>query len=289
MGKFSIKDLEHLSGIKAHTLRIWEKRYQLFEPERTKTNIRYYTDEDLKKLLNVTMLSNHGTKISKIVKMGDQELREAAKNVSLEGAENQHRIDELIVPMLSFNELEFNLLYEKNLEELGTEKTLTEVIYPFLQKVGALWLSNEVEPTQEHFVSSLIRQKLSVAIDQLPAPKRKAKKVVLFLPEGEYHELALLFFSYMYKKRGVQTFYFGQSVPLSNIVQFSEEIEVDWALTYSLIHSEDKVVEIVSELSQIKAKKIFYVNKNYPDLADKLEENSVEIIFDYHFALDLAK
>lgn len=289
MGKFSIKDLEHLSGIKAHTLRIWEKRYQLFEPERTKTNIRYYTDEDLKKLLNVTMLSNHGTKISKIVKMGDQELREAAKNVSLEGAENQHRIDELIVPMLSFNELEFNLLYEKNLEELGTEKTLTEVVYPFLQKVGALWLSNEVEPTQEHFVSSLIRQKLSVAIDQLPAPKRKAKKVVLFLPEGEYHELALLFFSYMYKKRGVQTFYFGQSVPLSKVIQFSEEIEVDWALTYSLIHSEDKVVEIVSELSQIKAKKIFYVNKNYPDLADKLEENSVEIIFDYHFALDLAK
>jgi len=289
MAKFSIKDLENLSGIKAHTLRIWEKRYQLFEPQRTKTNIRYYTDEDLKKLLNVTMLSNNGTKISQIVKMGEKELREAAKNVSLEGTENQYRIDELILPMLSFDEAEFNLLYEKNSRELGLEKTLIDIVYPFLQKVGTLWLSNEVEPTQEHFVSSLVQQKLSVAIDNLPAPKKGAKKVMLFLPEGEYHELALLFFSYLYKKQGVRTFYFGQSVPLSKVIEFSEEIEVDWVLTYSLIHSEDKVVEIINDLNRVKAKRVFYVNKNYPDLANKLTQNSVEIIFDYHFALDLAK
>lgn len=286
MGKYSIKELEHLSGIKAHTLRIWEKRYQLFEPKRSKTNIRYYTDDDLKKLLNVTMLSNNGTKISAIVNMSEGELCAAAKNVELKDSPYQQRINELIVPMCSFDEAAFNLLFAKNEKELGLEKTLTEVVYPFLQKVGTLWLSNEVEPCQEHFVSNIIRQKMSAAIDALPMPPNRAKKVMLFLPEGEYHELGLLFFSYLYKKRGVKTYYFGQSVPFDKLIEFSENIEVDWALTYSIIHSEEKVVEIVNDLDKIKAGQVFYINRNYPKLADKISQTSVEIVFDYRFALD---
>lgn len=290
MGKYSIKELEHLSGIKAHTLRIWEKRYRLFEPQRTKTNIRYYTDDDLKKLLNVTMLSNKGIKISTIVDMGEQELCNAAKNAELDGdeAKYEHRINEMIVPMCSFNEAEFNSLFEKNVQEMGLEKTLTEVVYPFLQKVGTLWLSNEVEPCQEHFVSNIIRQKMSAAIDELPTPPNDAKKVMLFLPEGEYHELALLFFSYLYKKKGVNTYYFGQSVPLDRVIAFSKEIQVDWAITYSIIHSEEKVVEIVNDLERINAGKVFYVNRNHPNLAEKITQKKVEIVFDYRFALDLA-
>src|SRR5690606_8960368 len=131
------------------------------------------------------------------------------------------------------------------------ENTLVEVVYPFLQKVGTLWLSNEINPTQEHFVSNIIRQKICTAVDQLPKAPENSKTALLFLPEGEYHELGLLFFNYLYKKRGVHTYYFGQSVPLENVIEFSRKIEVDWLLTYSLVLPEERVVSLVQNLEKV--------------------------------------
>jgi len=272
MGRYSIKELERLSGIKAHTIRIWEKRYKLFEPVRTPTNIRYYSDEDLRKLLSVTLLSNNGVKISKIVSMEEQEISSAIKGIKDESIISQKRVDDLIFPMLEFDEDKFNQLFQEYSKELGLEKTFTEVIYPFLEKVGILWLSDEVSPAQEHFTTHLIRQKLSAAIEALPSVSDQAKKVILFLPEGEYHELGLLFFQFLYKKKGVRVYYFGQSVPVEQVKIASETISPNWILTYTVIRPKAGTEELIERLSICKADEIFFLeneaqhnsNLNYP-------------------------
>ena len=259
MGKYSIKELERLSGIKAHTLRIWEKRYSLFSPNRTETNIRYYSDEDLKKLLSVSLLSNSGKKISKIVAMKDDELRDAIKEIEDTTLLNQKRVDDLIFPMINFDEPTFNQLFNQYVNEIGVEKTFTDILYPFLEKVGILWLSDEVQPTQEHFTSHLIRQKLSAIIEALPAPKKNAKKVILFLPEGEYHELGLLFFAYLYKKKGVSVFYLGQSVPLHQVNEVSKLIRPNWILSYSIVKPKAAIEKMTQLMANFQADQVFFL------------------------------
>lgn len=253
MGNYSIKELERLSGIKAHTLRIWEKRYNLFEPDRTETNIRYYSDSDLKKLLNVAILSNDGTKISKIVSLDEEQLNNAVSQISNTELVNQKRIDDLICPMLSFDEDRINSLLELYYEEIGVENTFTDVLYPFLEKVGILWLTDGVDPAQEHFMTHIIRQKISVAIESLPRNPENSKKVILFLPEGEYHELGLLFFAYLYKKRGVRVYYFGQSAPIQQIKEAAKIIKPNWVLTYTVISPVGGLQNLVEELGECES------------------------------------
>lgn len=263
MGKYSIKELEQLSGIKAHTLRIWEKRYQLFEPNRTSTNIRFYTDQDLRKLLSVTLLSNVGFKISKIVSMDEEEINRRILEIEDKAVENQKRVDDLIFPMVDYDEETFNQLFNQYVNEIGIEKTFTSVIYPFLEKVGILWLSDEVNAAQEHFITNMIRHKLSAAIEDLPAVGEDAEKVILFLPEGEYHELGLLFFDFLYKKKGSKVFYLGQSVPLPQLLESAEAIRPDVVLFYSIIHTKNKIEKIFQQLSSTKASKIFFLENKY--------------------------
>lgn len=282
MGKYSIKELERLSGIKAHTLRIWEKRYNLFEPDRTDTNIRYYSDEDLKKLLNVSILSNSGIKISKIVSMDDEELKRTIANVEDAAVIKQKRVDDLILPMIEYDEKTFNRLFDNYIQEIGVEKTFIDVIYPFLEKIGILWLTDDVDPAQEHFTSHLIRQKLSSVIEELPAVKEPSNKAILFLPEGEYHELGLLFFAYMYKKRGVKVFYFGQSIPLSEIQTVSKSIKPNWILTYAVVKPKKGLQNLIDELGKCTADEVYFIeNKlqseeglNYPGLVKPIQHFS---------------
>jgi len=266
MGRYSIKDLERLSGIKAHTLRIWEKRYNLFEPDRTETNIRFYSDENLKKLLNVTMLSNNGTKISKIVLLDDVQLKQAVSEIEDEDLVKQKRIDDLIFPMLRFEENHINSLLESYYKEMGVERTFTDVLYPFMEKIGILWLTDEVDPAQEHFMTHIIRQKLSAAIDALPSNPESAKKVILFLPEGEYHELGLLFFAYLYKKKGVRVYYFGQSAPIAQIREAAKVIQPNWVLTYAVVRPKGGLQELVEQLSECPSdENYFLVNRFQQD------------------------
>jgi len=267
MGKYSIKELERLSGIKAHTLRVWEKRYNLFEPNRSDTNIRFYSDTDLKKLLNVTILSNSGTKISKIVSMDDEQLKKAVAEVEDADVIKQKRIDDLIVPMLQFDEEKIEFFLDNYYEELGVEGTFVNVLYPFLEKVGILWLTDEVEPAQEHFMTHIIRQKLSSAIDALPSNSDSKKKVILFLPEGEYHELGLLFFAYLYKKRGVRVYYFGQSAPISQIISASKVIKPSWVMTYTVVRPKGGIQGLIDQLSEcVSDENYFLVNRFQQDI-----------------------
>ena len=215
---YTISDLETLSGIKAHTIRIWEKRYHIISPSRSNTNIRFYSNDDLKLLLNISFLNKNDFKISKIAEMNPQEISEKVSSINIVKSSSDDYIDNLIVSMIDLNEAYFEKIFSSALFRIGFEKAITEVIFPFLQRIGLMWQTGSINPAQEHFTSNLIRQKLIVAIDSLPKTyDEKAPKAILFLPEKELHENSLLLYNYILKSKGYQTFYFGQTVPTSDL------------------------------------------------------------------------
>jgi MerR family transcriptional regulator, light-induced transcriptional regulator len=222
MGKYSIKELEQLSGIKAHTIRIWEKRHGIISPSRTTTNIRFYSDDDLKKIINVSMLNNNGIKISHIAEMTLAEMNQKVLEISEIRNDATVHIDQLIVSMIDMEEEQFEKILNRLILRYGFEKTVTEVIYPFLEKIGILWQTQNITPGHEHFISNLIRQKIIVAIDALPIPSKTERRILLFLPEGEMHEIGLLFYHYLTRKSGYRTYYLGQSVPHNDLMQIVE-------------------------------------------------------------------
>ena len=234
MAVYSIKELEKLSGIKAHTIRIWEKRYNLIDPHRTNTNIRYYTDNDLKKILNVAVLNRHGIKISSIAKLNDLELREEILRVSANSDSNDTLIDSMVLSMIDLDEYKLESLIDKSIHKIDLKSTVTEVLYPFLEKVGILWLSGDVYPAQEHFVSYLIRQKIIAATEKISSKfNPDGKKFLLFLPEGEWHEIALLFSQYLIREANHDVIYLGQSVPYSDVLAIGASKRFDFILVSS--------------------------------------------------------
>jgi DNA-binding transcriptional MerR regulator len=202
MAVYSIKDLERLTGIKAHTIRIWEKRYQIVEPHRTDSNIRTYCDNNLKKLLNISILNRSGIKISALCKLSEDQIREKVLLSLKPETDFSSQIESMVVAMIELNEDRFEWLLNQSITKIGFEETLFNIIYPFYEKVGLLWLTGTICPAQEHFISNLIRLKLSVAIDGLPSvTSPEAKRIILFLPEWEMHELGLLTYFYMARKQ----------------------------------------------------------------------------------------
>lgn len=233
MIRYSIHDIEKITGIKAHTIRIWEKRYGIVFPERTQTNIRYYCDEELKKIMNISTLNNNGYKISQIAKMSAEEINEKIIEISASSSDYEIQINNLVVSMLELEEEKFEKTLSTGLIKLGFEKTFTHIIYPFLDKIGILWQIGTINPAQEHFISNLIRQKLILAIDgQNQTTDKNANTFLLFLPEGELHEIGLLFCSYLLKKSGQKVVYLGQSVPLKDLVEIIKIIHIDYLLTF---------------------------------------------------------
>jgi len=219
MAFYSIKDLEKISGIKAHTIRIWERRYNLIEPQRTATNIRYYNDEDLKRILNVSILNQNGYKISKIAQMSDVQLRDRVIDLCLDTHNSDVQIESLLVAMLEMEESKFSNVLTNSIIKQGFESTVETILFPFLDRIGILWQAGTINPAQEHFISNLIRQKLIVAIDtemQNFIPKAD-KTIVFFLPENEMHEIGLLFYSWVARKEGYNVVYLGASVPTKDL------------------------------------------------------------------------
>ena len=214
---FTIKELESLSGIKAHTIRIWEQRYHFLKPSRTKTNIRTYNNEELKTLLTVALLNKYGYKISRIDEMHpDQRAREVLQLPGNE-AYQEGLVNELIGYMIDIKSIEFELALNSYITENGIEKTISTLILGFLEKVGILWQTNKIIPVQEHIVSNIIRQKLVRAIDDLAFAQRKSPLFVLLLPENEHHEMGLLFVYYLLRKKNFPVIYLGANVPLKDV------------------------------------------------------------------------
>ena len=232
MAEYKIGDLETLTGIKAHTLRIWEQRYGLSEPKRTKTNIRYYDDEDLKFVLNIALLNRNGYKISKIAQMSKAEIAEKVAAVSEVNFESGAQLDALTLSMIEMDEYKFERIISANIQQTGFERTMLEVIYPFLDKLSLLWLTGSVNPAQENFISYLIRQKLIAAIDREQlATGRQPKKFLLYLPEGEYQELSMLFMHFLVKSRRYHVVYLGQDVSLTDLRDAERIVQPDYVFT----------------------------------------------------------
>jgi DNA-binding transcriptional MerR regulator len=217
MDAFTIKDLENLSGIKAHTIRIWEQRYTFLSPQRTTTNIRYYNNQELKTLLNVALLNKYGFKISHIDKMAPTEMREKILSLSQVQAQQERIINDLIQFMIDLDMENFEETLDNFIMARGIEKSITHIIFPFLEKIGILWITNHINPAQEHLVTNIIRQKLIVGIESTGSHFQSNSTVLLFLPEGEHHELGLLFIYYLLKSRGVKVLYLGANVPIKDL------------------------------------------------------------------------
>ncbi len=232
MSQYSIKDLERLTGIKAHTIRIWEKRYGIIKPARTESNIRSYSNCDLKRLLNLSILNKHGLKISGLAAMTTEELNDRVLNLMSNHNAYEHQIESLVMAMVDFNETRFEKTLGNAVIEVGFEETLMKIVYPFFQKTGILWQTGAISPAHEHFVSNLIRQKIIAAIEnlELKHPPR-AKLFFLFLHEGEYHELGLLLYHYLIKKVGHRVVYLGQSTPLDDVRKAASIHQPDFLLT----------------------------------------------------------
>jgi len=229
---YSIKDLEQLSGIKAHTLRIWEQRYQFILPKRTETNIRYYDDKDLKLVLNIALLKDNGYKISKIAGMDEDDMNHEVLRLTEKNLRYPDQIHALTLAMIDLDEDRFEKIMATNILKLGFESTMINVIYPFLSKIGVLWQTGAINPSQEHFISNLIRQKLIVAIDgQFVSNSDSQHKYLLYLPEGELHELTLLFLCYIIKARRNKVVYFGQNLPFDDLKSIHHVHKPDYILT----------------------------------------------------------
>ncbi|MGY6741826.1 MAG: MerR family transcriptional regulator [Cecembia sp.] len=227
---YSIKDLEQLSGIKAHTLRIWEQRYNLLSPKRTDTNIRYYDDDDLKLILNVALLNDNGYKISKIAGMSEQEMREEVVKLTERSLTHDDQIHALTICMIEMDEERFDKVLSTNILKIGFEQTMMNIIYPFMSKIGVLWQTGAINPAQEHFISNLVRQKLIVAIDG-QVSKPGGKKFLLFLPEGELHEISILFAAFLIKNNGHKVIYLGQNTPNDDLLTVYKLHKPEYLLT----------------------------------------------------------
>ena len=240
MANYSIKDLEHLSGIKAHTLRIWEQRYGITNPKRTETNIRYYGQDDLKLVLNVALLKENGHKISKIAKMSKEEVSEIVLEVSEKLSSHTDQIHALTLSMIDMDEQRFEKIIASNTLKIGFERTMLNIIYPFLSKIGIMWVTDAINPAQEHFMSNLIRQKTLVAIDNLYTQvSDNSKKYMLFLPEGELHELSLLFANLLIRSRNNRTIYLGQNMPFHDLEVAYDLYKPDYLLTILTSRNQD--------------------------------------------------
>ncbi|HRE39411.1 MAG TPA: MerR family transcriptional regulator [Chitinophagaceae bacterium] len=217
MNAFTIKDLENLSGIKAHTIRIWEQRYNFLKPQRTTTNIRYYSNDELKTILNIALLNKYGFKISHIDRMDHQEIQQRILSLGDPKAIQERIINELVQEMVDMNMERFEKILNNYIASRGIERTVTQIIFPFLEKIGILWLTGHINPAQEHLVTNIIRQKLIVAIEGTISHISMDKTFLLFLPEGEHHELGLLYMYYLLKNRGAKTIYLGANVPVKDV------------------------------------------------------------------------
>lgn len=226
--QYSISDLERLSGVKAHTLRVWESRYGLIVPQRTDTNIRFYSDHDLKKIMNVAFLVNSGLRISKVASMSEGEQRSLVLDKSNGGHNHAGTLTALKVAMIEFDQDTFERVLNRCMLNLGAEEAFNTVLADFIRHLGILWQTNAINVAHEHFVTGLVKQKLFSLIDQLTvAPKPDAKNHLLFLPSGELHELGLLYLHFVLRKNGQRSLYLGQDVPLEFLKEASDRCHPD--------------------------------------------------------------
>ena len=278
MANYNIKDIEQLSGIRAHTLRIWERRYGIIEPKRTKTNIRYYDDDDLKRILNISILNKSGYKISKIANLTEDRLNHEVLNVNGIKETYELQIGSMIKAMIDFDEILFEKTFNTSVIQLGFDTTILKIIYPFFRRIGILWLTGNIDPAQEHFMSNLVRQKIIVAIDSIPEyPNSNSESFVLFLQFNQWHELSLLLSSYFIKRNGHKSIYLGKSLPSESLQSVSKVIGFNNIITTVNYTLSDKEIKksIQNLCDEFPDKKVFFGGVKFESIPDPKPINAV--------------
>ena len=275
-----IKDLETLSGVKAHTIRIWEKRHNIFDPQRTETNIRLYSNDDLKKLLNIATVLQHGMKISKVSTLSKDELNAEIESLQKENFDAAQRIiiNNLIVATLQCHVADFQRKYSEYSKTHGIENTIENIIYPLLIRIGLMWTVSKLNPSQEHFASQMIRQKLFTAIDNLPEASSD-EKFVLYLPENEDHEIGLLYSYYLIKKAGHECIYLGPSVPLKDVSECVSNANAGQVLCSFTIQRPEPVEKVyVEKMSEHFENRKVYIHGVSEKSAAKLNKPGLNFL-----------
>lgn len=259
---FSIKDLENLTGIKAHTIRIWEKRYNLLHPERTETNIRYYDLNSLQTLLNVSYLNENGFKISKIAALPKDKLTELVKKNAVGHNADDHILNLLKLSMLNFDQQLFYSTYEKLSQTKSFREIFNDVFIPFLSEIGVLWQTDTITPAHEHFVSNLIRQKIILNTEKVQSISitNSDTTFVLFLPDNEIHELGLMYLNFEIISKGYHSISLGPSVPISSLVSLTENYDNITFVSYFTIKPD--IEELPKYLAEFHEKLLQEKNNN---------------------------
>jgi DNA-binding transcriptional MerR regulator len=230
--KYSIKDLERLTGIKAHTLRIWEQRYEILRPSRTGTNIRFYSNADLRRILNISLLNNNGYKISTIAKLSEPDISLEVEKFLNNYNKESDQIENLMLCLMDLNEERFENIISNSTHKFGFENAIEKIVFPFIKHLGNMWQAGMISPAQEHYISNLVRQKLIVGIDSIKTnPSTNKKTYIFFLPSHELHEMGLLYTYYLTKARGHHCLYLGQSVPFEDLASISKQVKPDYLVT----------------------------------------------------------
>ena len=253
MSNYSMAQVEALTGIKAHTLRIWERRFSFLNPSRTETNIRFYSDEQLIQLVNFGILLRNGHKISRVEKMSQDKIHDLVNQIlALPDQDidqkNIEDIQSLTLAMLAMDEIKFDEIFRVHVIRKGLLGAVRDLIYPFLHHIGILWNTQKSMPAQEHFISCLIRKKIISAIDAIPHPPVYAKKIVFFLLEDEHHELGILLASFIAAERGFKVYYLGQNVPGENIKEVLSIINADFMMSMFVVPKPDKTVKQIKKV-----------------------------------------
>ncbi|WP_396196975.1 MerR family transcriptional regulator [Flavobacterium sp.] len=281
---FSIKDLENLSGIKAHTIRIWEKRYNVLEPMRSETNIRYYDIKNLQKLLSIVLLHNYGYKISKISTLSAEEFNKLANDIISEKSAKNHAISTFKIAMMNFDQTLFFNTYNKLLSEKTFKDVFYSVFIPLMQELGYLWQTDTISPAHEHFITYLIKQKLLINTEKVQTltPTKDDKVFVLFLPSNEIHELGIMYLNYEILLNGYQTIYLGESIPIESLLDLKNAFEKITFVSYFTVEPNQEIIadyidELHAKLIQDTDNEMLLLGRMTEHIADKNKYNNIHI------------
>jgi len=243
MNEFTIRDIENLCGIKAHTLRAWEQRYRLFTPKRKASQHRIFDDNDLKELLRISFLYHNGYKVSKLAAMTAQEIQHAVTSTIIRDDNYELFVHQMIEASISFDKEALDKIINSIAIRIGMEKAIVNVFYPFLKRIGLLWLNNNVIPAQEHFASHIIRKKIIMATDGLEIPTGEGRVILLFTPKGEMHEIPLLAANYFFRRQNNPTVYMGVDINYDTLCYYLDRKPADYIYTHIITHFDDEKLD----------------------------------------------
>lgn len=290
MNHFTIKDIENLSGIKAHTLRIWEQRYQLFIPKRKESKHRYYDNEDLKHILRISQLYHNGIKISKIAQLSDASIRSMAMLGSEQKESSASFVHQLIEASIDFEEDAFEAVLDTAFKQFGFESTIIDIVYVFLERVGLLWLTDHIIPAQEHFASNIVRRKIIAHIESLKVkPANTGDTYVLFTLEGEYHEIPLLLAYYLMKASGKHCIYMGVNVPVSDLETYVLHKNPSHLYFHAIAHlNEEPVDEMLATITgRFKGQQVIMAGPLTKEVT--CSHNNLKVLYSMNEMLDFLK